>query len=111
MSWLDTQYVLERARRLEDLFSSRMDFLLHLVEKHIMAALDDLKREVAETKTISASAIALIEGLKAKLDEAIATGDPAALQALSDELDTQGNALAAAVTANTPASPTPVPNP
>ncbi|MEO6588946.1 MAG: hypothetical protein ABIP06_06430 [Pyrinomonadaceae bacterium] len=73
----------------------------------IMSALDNLRREVGETKTVAASAVALLRGLKAKLDEAIASGDPAAIQALADEIDTDTNALAAAVTENTPADPVP----
>lgn len=68
-----------------------------------MSALDTLKTEVSETKTVMASAVTLLQGLKAKLDEAIASGNPAELQALSDELDTNTNALAAAITTNTPA--------
>lgn len=61
-----------------------------------------LTQEVAEIKGVAESAVALLNGLKAKLDEAIASGDPAALTALSNELDASSNALAAAVAANTP---------
>lgn len=69
----------------------------------IMAALDDLSREVSEVNTAVDSAITLIEGLKAQLDEAIATGDMAEVQALSNSLSESTDRLAAAVTANTPA--------
>jgi hypothetical protein len=62
-----------------------------------------LTQEVAEIKTVAESAVALLNGLKAKLDEAIASGDPAQLTALSNELDAVGGSLAAAVAANTPA--------
>lgn len=72
-----------------------------------MAALDDLAREVAELTSTTDSAIALIEGLKAKLDAAIATGDMDEVQALSDSLSAQTDRLAAAVAANTPAEPAP----
>ena len=71
-------------------------------------ALENITREVHEATEISLSAITLIQGLKTALDEAIASGNPAALQALSDELDANATALAAAVLANTPAAP-PVP--
>jgi hypothetical protein len=64
------------------------------------AELDRLTAEVAETNTVIGSAIVLIQGLKAALDAAIASGDPAALTALSDSLDSQQQALAAAVAAN-----------
>lgn len=77
-----------------------------------MAALDDLTREVAELTSTTDSAIALIEGLKTRLDDAIATGDMDEVQALSDSLSTQTDRLAAAVAANTPAeTETPAPAP
>ena len=79
--------------------------VIYLKLEKIMSALTDLQTEVAENKTVMGSAVALLEGLKAKLDEAIASGDPAALQALSAELDANTNALANAVSANTPADP------
>lgn len=72
--------------------------------RHMAGELAVLTQEVAEIKTVAASAVALLNGLKAKLDEAIASGDPAALTALSAELDSAGNDLAAAVAANTPAA-------
>lgn len=66
--------------------------------------LDALKAAVARVKTVEDSAVALLQGLKQKLDEAIASGDPAALQALSDTLGQDSDALAAAVASNTPAA-------
>ena len=69
----------------------------------IMGELQALKEKVAANTTVIGSAITLLQGLKAKLDEAIAAGDPAALQALSDELGNTDQALADAVVANTPA--------
>ncbi len=78
--------------------------VLHqLIQQHktIMAALDDLKAQVARVKDVDDSAVALLKGLKAKLDAAIASGDPAAVQALSDELGKDTDGLAAAVTENT----------
>ncbi len=70
-------------------------------QKTIMAALDDLKAQVARVKDVDDSAVALLKGLKAKLDAAIASGDPAAVQALSDELGKDTDGLAAAVSENT----------
>ena len=46
------------------------------MEAKEMAALDDLKREVEETKGVQDSAIVLLQGLKEALDAAIASGDP-----------------------------------
>jgi hypothetical protein len=80
-------FVLEKIYRKEDL---------------IMATLADLQVKVAENTTVVGSAIILLQGLKQKLDEAIAANDPAAIQALSDEIGTATQALATAVQANTP---------
>lgn len=74
------------------------------MEKKLMAELDDLKAAVAKETEVDESAIVLLQGLKAKLDAAIAAGDPAALKALSDSLGTESQKLADAVAANTPAA-------
>lgn len=66
--------------------------------------LDTLTQEVAEAKTVMASALTLIKGFKQKLDDAIAAGNPAKLTELSTELDASSNELAAAVAENTAAS-------
>ena len=68
-----------------------------------MTALENLTREVSEATTVQKAAAALLASLKARLDEAIATGDMTRVQALADELDASSNDLAAAVAANTPA--------
>jgi hypothetical protein len=75
--------------------------------ERIMAALDDLATEVGEVKDTSASAVALLDGLKKKLDEAIASGDMGRVEALRDELNVSQQALADAVARNTPADPNP----
>lgn len=62
--------------------------------------LEALAAEVSETNGIIASAITLIEGIAAKLAEA--GTDPAKLAALTADLNTSSEALAAAVAANTP---------
>lgn len=69
---------------------------------------DTLVTEVSETVTVQGSAIALLNGLSAiitdvKAQLAAAGIDNATLNQLSTDLDTNTNALAAAVTANTPA--------
>ena len=76
-----------------------------LTERKIMSALTDLQAAVTAEDTAIASAITLLNGLKAALDAAIASGDPAALTALSTDIANQTAALAAAVTANTPVAP------
>jgi hypothetical protein len=83
----------------------RIEDLLITLGERILSALDSLKTNVANNTTVIQSAIVLIQGLKQKLDDAIASGDPAQVQALSDELGAQDAALAQAVAANTPAAP------
>ena len=69
--------------------------------------LDDLTAQVAATETVEKSAVTLIQGLAAQL-EAAGT-DPAKLTALTTSLKGSADALAAAITANTPAAPAPAP--
>lgn len=73
--------------------------------------IEDLRREVAESKGAVASAITLIEGLRDRLDAMVDSAeDLAALQAevsaLSSELSDSTDSLAAAV-----AEPAPAPEP
>lgn len=65
------------------------------------AELDRLTQEVAQTRTVVDSAIALLARLAQLIRDA--ASDPAKLAALADDLDAQQGALADAVTANTPA--------
>lgn len=72
-----------------------------------MATLDQLTADVATLTTVDQSAITLINGLAAQIKAAGV--DPAALKALTDQMEAQSSALAAAVAANTPAAPAPTP--
>lgn len=65
--------------------------------------LDRLTQEVADTKSSVDSVIALVEGLAQQIRDSV--NDPAALNALADELDAQQGRIAAAVSANTPTPP------
>lgn len=67
--------------------------------------LSTLEFNVTALRTVEDSAIALLQGLKAQLDEALASGDIRRIQAVSDALGTDTADLAAAVVANTPAAP------
>lgn len=69
--------------------------------------LDDLKAAVAAEDTVIAGAITLLNGLSAQI--VALKDDPAALQALADDVNAQAKALGDAVTANTPAAATPTP--
>ena len=69
--------------------------------KTVMAVLDDLTAQVKANTDAESSAITLIQNIAAAL--AAAGTDPVKLKALEDELKASGDALAAAVVANTPA--------
>ncbi len=76
------------------------------LEETMSAQFDALVAQVRAHKTVVDSAIALIRGLVVKLNECVASGaDPAAVQALADELSAKSAELAAAVQENTPAPP------
>lgn len=65
------------------------------------AEFDALVAEVTETQTVEASAVALIQGIATQLQ-----GNPTPQQVadLSSKLKSSADALAAAITANTPAT-------
>ena len=67
-----------------------------------------LLNQVTAENTVIDSAVTLMTSLKTMLDAAIVAnkaGDPTQLQAISDLLQSKSDALAAAVVANTPATP------
>jgi hypothetical protein len=70
-----------------------------------MAILDDLKAHVEYQSSVTNSAIALLDGLQAKLTAALADDandvDVGALYEIRDELKAQADSLAAAVAKNT----------
>lgn len=83
------------------------DLLIHIDRKVTkeMSDLAALTTEVENNASVDASAIVLLNGLSAQL--ALIANDPAAIQALVDELNSSSASLAAAVVANTPAAETP----
>ena len=85
-------------------FSCRRRYATKEDIKIMTAALDRLTADVAAQNTLMASAVTLIGGLAAQIRAAVATGDDDALNALADSLEAQDNSLAAAISANTPAT-------
>lgn len=73
----------------------------------IMSKIDDIEAAVANQSTVIDSAITLLTELKTELEEALDDEDGERLQAIVDGLGEKTNALAAAVTANTPVAGTP----
>lgn len=76
---------------------------LTITGEETMADLSVLTSEVTNNTDVVNSAVALIAGLADQI-QAAAT-DPAAVQALADNLRANNQALASAVAANTPAAP------
>lgn len=76
--------------------------LIQAQESTIMQELDTLTTQVKANTDAESAALVLINGIAARV--AAAATDPAALTALTAELNTSAAALAAAVVANTPAA-------
>lgn len=69
----------------------------------IMTAMTDLQAAVAQETTVEGSVLTLLQGIA---DQLKAAGtDPAALAALTSQINTNISTMQAAVTANTPAAP------
>lgn len=71
--------------------------------------IENLRVEVERNTSVDDSAITLLTSLAARVEEL--KNDPVALQALADQLTSSSDALAAAVTANTPTTAAPAPTP
>ena len=71
------------------------------------ATLQDVADKVTAQTDVIKSAETLLTELNTELKAAIANQDMAAVQAISDKIDSNTAELAAAVAANTPAAPTP----
>ena len=85
--------------------STKLDQVLALVRAQgaaIMADFAALESQVEATTDAEASAVVLLGQLHAMLVAAQASGDPAQVQSVIDQLGTSQLALAAAVKANTP---------
>lgn len=66
------------------------------------AIIDKLRADVAALQGTEASAVALLGGLKKALDDALASGDTAALEQLSKDIEAGTAGLASAVAENQP---------
>lgn len=89
--------VYDRLKRIDQ----KLDYIINLIRLEgvvFMKELDDLTAEVNDTDGVIQSAIVLIQGLAAKISAA--GTDPVALKALTDSLNSNKSALAAAIAAN-----------
>lgn len=73
----------------------------------IMATLQDIQAAVAAEKTVEDSVLVLLSNIEQQLKDAIASNDPAAMQAVVDQINAQKQTMADAVAAGTPAAPAP----
>lgn len=76
-------------------------------QEFIVSHLEDLEAAITENNAVDASAIALIEGIAAQLEANAASETK--IREFAAELRSRNAALAAAVAANTPATPEPEP--
>lgn len=94
-----------------DYFEQKFDEILALLRTLVQKGdamsqeLDQLRVAVQNCTTVGDSLVTLVQGLSGQL--AASKNDPAAVQAIADELGAKGAAWQAAVTANTPATPAP----
>lgn len=72
--------------------------------REMMMTLEDLKTKVTNETQVEQAGIVLMQGLSQQLKDALAANDPAAVQALADQLDANAAAMSQAITANTPAA-------
>ena len=78
-------------------------------EAATMATIQDVQAEVTSQTDVVNSVVTLLNGLKAQLHAAIASGDPTAIQAVADGIAANTQALSDAAVANTPAATPPLP--
>ncbi len=90
-------------RRL-DAIERALHVLLEKVNQ-IMASLVDIQQAVADEKTVEDSVLALLTNVEQQLKDAIAANDPAAMQAIVDQIAANKQAMADAVAANTSPAP------
>jgi hypothetical protein len=92
-------------RELDHNYNKKLDTIIKRL-KHMSKEFDDLTARVHANSDVLDSAVALINGIAARIEAAGV--DPVKLQALTTELQAKDDELAAAVVANTPL-PQPVP--
>jgi septation ring formation regulator EzrA len=99
--------VLNRLIDIENAIAKMSSMLAQVLkkEKEMSKELDALTNQVKQNTNLEQSAVTLIQGLADQI--AAAKDDPVKIDALTQELKTKADALAQAITANTPPAPTP----
>lgn len=90
-------------RRL-DVIEAKLDRALRL-ERRNMSVLDDLTKAVEAQKSVDDSIEALLDGIAQQLRDSQSANDPA-IQALITDLTNNAAKVQAAITRNTPVTPT-----
>lgn len=83
---------------------SRLGTITQLEEMQ-MAGVQDIQAAVSEQTDVVGSAVTLLDQIHQQLTDALASNDPAAVQAVLDQLASNRQALADAVVRNTDAAP------
>ena len=86
----------------------KLDLILKVLQQQGVAMAADftaLEAQVKASTDVEQSAVVLLGELHAMLLNAQASGDPAQLQSVIDQLGASQTALASAITQNTPAAP------
>lgn len=101
--------IVELLRSIDGRLASIEKALTH-ESRTLMSAIDDLAAQVAASTSAEASAVTLITGLVTELEAALNSGGSsvdqnAKIEALVAQLKTSSQALADAITVNTPAAP------
>ncbi len=100
MDYLEYQWLVYLSGKLDKIFAQGVK---------IMSALSSLQAQMTALETEVGKVVLTLDTLKADLDAAIASGDPAAIQAVADRLGAASAALDAAVTKDTPPPAPPAP--
>jgi len=79
----------------------KLDLIIINQEK-LMATIAQLQEAVTRNTTVEDSLLTLLQGIVQQLKDAIASGDPAALDAVVAQIDASTQKLTDAVVANTP---------
>lgn len=106
-SWEHREHLLlETLRGISDSLNILLLNQSLIIERLANMSLDltALAAAVANNTSVEQSAVTLIQGLAQELASAASSGDQAAVATLSAQLTNSASALAAAITANTPAA-------
>lgn len=92
------------SRRLDGI-EAKLDRLL-IKERRTMAQIDDLTNAVAAQKSVDDSIATLLDNIAQQLKDALANNNTTAIQQIITDLQNNTSKVQAAITKNTPVTPT-----